>query len=975
MKSPKLSTNVAKFDLAFSRFYANNLGLLTPLWLLIVALCLSIPITQFPINPVVTDTLAGFKSSAPIWSVLLWLTGLPLAWAALLIGSALSNRLAFSVTAISATFFLSVCVITLPRDYFNSLVGVTVLLALGFCERNFKLKEEPRQPKEKTRLAMPLLNSVLVGAAAGTQIVILTPLKTIISTSSKLPGPLLGIGGGALLGIVLGLLTLWWARLSRNEKRSFFLRGSFLSVRPALWTTFALLAMFLLAGFTRAGLVPSGGLSLSSLVMVNSYLWPVLYLAGIVFLHSIFGTTGKLAVASKCFVPKATSAPLIVLFVLTGIVICFSETIINYLLNHSNTFTNSLLPLFSNVYLRVKPYVWNNPLNVNTVRWLSWVFGFDVVAIIALALQNRLTSISLNRLFFITIFAALLVSEYVLQTSSFSRGPADAVVVLSLLMLWLLWFMHKVSVSMKPESSQTWTSKGKVAIWCGIFALIALHIFGRAACKDFRVLNELFSTMFHGALALGLPYCFLVGLSKKSEGPLIKVSSVVGLFAAGLVTALTLNMLEKLASANWLVSGMMKIVSQQIKLLQTSGTVNFDVIIPTSWSVARSVIFVVILLALIFASREFFYGKRHSSTSTLLVLLTFASGVAAFSRTLVELPLPLEVRALTAPLVQDLFFNCNVLQSYLSCLVPALILGIAQFSDKKSAIIAYPMTIALAIWASYSVALMYTHDIVFLRATGLVYPVATMSCGVIAILATAAYQIAKRQIAKELSAGTKAPGPAPGPATAMTMTSDLVPAAPSKSDRSPAAPAVITPLALVISMLLLEACTLPIIMKDSAVRFEDKPIPAFLHKLTLKTDWLLQEPEPGKSPFTQTTLKKHNVDGDTSTLQLAKVMSNPQGTRILLRTLLTSAIKSNRFPGFMLTSAETWNKYAPEALACQFNYESKESVATMAGFVVLVPLADGKTECYTLFGPRNEVEQDKWELAYAISKLSDLLRR
>jgi hypothetical protein len=104
-------------------------------------------------------------------------------------------------------------------------------------------------------------------------------------------------------------------------------------------------------------------------------------------------------------------------------------------------------------------------------------------------------------------------------------------------------------------------------------------------------------------------------------------------------------------------------------------------------------------------------------------------------------------------------------------------------------------------------------------------------------------------------------------------------------------------------------------------------------------------------------------------------MSNPQGTRILLRTLLTSAIKSNRFPGFMLTSAETWNKYAPEALACQFNYESKESVATMAGFVVLVPLADGKTECYTLFGPRNEVEQDKWELAYAISKLSDLLRR
>ena len=769
----------------------------------------------------------------------------------------------------------------------------------------------------------------------------------------------------------MGLLTLWWARLSRNDKRTFFFRGSFLNVRPALWTIFALLAVFLFAGFTRASLVPSGGLSLSSLVMVNNYLWPAWYLAGVVFLHSIFGTTGKLAVTSKSFVPKALTAPLIVIFVLTGLVISLSETIVNYLLSHSNTFTNSLFPILSSVYLRVKPYVWNNPLNVNTVRWLSWVFGFDVVAIIALALQNRLTSISLNRLFFITIFAALLISEYVLQTSSFTRGPADAVVVLSLLMIWLLWVMHRLIVFMKAESSQTWSSNGKVAIWCGIFALIALHIFGRAACKDFRVLNELLTTMFHGALAFGLPYCFFVGLSKKTEGPLIRVSTAVGLFAAGIVTALTLNTLEKLACANWLVSGMMKIVSQQINLLQTSGTANFDVIIPTSWIVARSVLYVVTLLALWFASREMFYGKRYSSTSTLLVLLTFASGVAAFSRTLAELPLPLEVRALTAPLVQELFFNCNVLQSYLSCLIPALILGIAQFNDRRSAFITFPMAIALSIWASYSVSLMYTRDMVFMRATGLVYPVATMSCGVLTILVIAALQIARWRIARELSATTNAQVHAPLAA----MAPDSVPAEPSNLDRSATAPILITPLALLISMLLLEAFTLPIVIKDSAVRFEDKPIQAFHHQLTLKTDWLYQQPEQGKSPFTQTTFKKHNDDGDTSTLQLAKVMSNPQGTKVLLRTLLTSAIKSNRFPGFMLTSAETWNKYAPEALACQFTYQSNESVSTMAGFIVLVPLADGKTECYTLFGPRNGVEQDKWELAYAISKLAELQKR
>jgi hypothetical protein len=952
MKSPNLIGIVKKFDQPFSRIYADNLGLLRPLWLLIVVLCLSIPLTQFPLNLVVTDTLSGFKGSAPTWSILLWMVGVPLAWAALLTGSALSNRLVFAAVAVSSTFFLSVCVITLPRDYFNALVGVTALVALGFCERNLKSKE--------TRLTMPLLNSVVVGAAAGSQIVILTPLKPLIAKLSTLPGPLLGIGGGAILGIGLGLITLWWARLPRDDKRFLFFRGAHLSVRPTLWTMFTLLAVFLFAGYIRGGLCPSAGLALSSLVMTNTYLWPFWYVAGVVLLHSILGTTENLSISSNSFVPKAISIPLIVLFLVAGFVISLSETIVLYLSNHPGAFTNGLLPPFFSIYLHVKPYVWSNPLNVATVHWLSWVFGFDVVAMIALALQKRLTSSSLIRLFLITIFAALLISEYVLQTSSFSRRPADAVVMLFLLVLWLLWFLHKASVFSKPQSSPVWPSKGKVAIWCAISALIVLDIHGRTASKDFRLLNEVFITMFRGVLAIGLPYSFLVGFSKKNEEPPVRVSTMVGLFSAGVVTALTLNAMEKFACANWLVIGTMKIVKEQINLMQTSGTANFDILVPTSWIIARTFIYVLTLLVLCFIAKERLYDKRNSSATILLVLLTFASGVAAFSRTLIELPLPLEIRALTAPLVEESTFNCSVLQTYLSCLVPALILGIAQFSDGKRAFIVYPAAIILAGWTSCSIALMYTQNIVIMRATGLVYPVATMSCGIFVVLATIAFQLAKRSIAEETPDSVQAPH--------STHTQS---ASQDNSAKRDITPVIITPRSLVISVLLIEAFTLPIVIKQSGARFENQPIEALHHKLLLSTDWEHQPPEPGKSPFLLTTLKRHNADGDSSLLQLATVKSDPQGSRALLRTLLTSAIKSNRFPNFNLVSAETWNKYAPNALVCQFAYEGKEA-STMSGLIVLVPLADGKSECYSLFGPRHEVEREKWELAHAVSKLAGI---
>ncbi|MBZ0186382.1 MAG: hypothetical protein K8F91_09065, partial [Candidatus Obscuribacterales bacterium] len=109
------------------------LPILRPIFQCCALLCILIPFTQFPINQVAIETLSGFKGMAPTWSVVLWSFCLPLAWAVLLSGMALSNRSFFAPVAIAALYFMSSCVLELPRSSANAFLTIAILLNLIYC--------------------------------------------------------------------------------------------------------------------------------------------------------------------------------------------------------------------------------------------------------------------------------------------------------------------------------------------------------------------------------------------------------------------------------------------------------------------------------------------------------------------------------------------------------------------------------------------------------------------------------------------------------------------------------------------------------------------------------------------------------------------------------------------------------------------------------------------------------------------------
>lgn len=76
-----------------------------------VILSLVIPLSQFQVLPVNIETSSGYKHVMASWPIVLWMVCLPVAWASLLIGAALCNRIVFACTAIGALYFLSHCVI------------------------------------------------------------------------------------------------------------------------------------------------------------------------------------------------------------------------------------------------------------------------------------------------------------------------------------------------------------------------------------------------------------------------------------------------------------------------------------------------------------------------------------------------------------------------------------------------------------------------------------------------------------------------------------------------------------------------------------------------------------------------------------------------------------------------------------------------------------------------------------------------
>lgn len=909
----------------------ETVALLKPLFQLCALMCVLIPFSQYNLLPVDIEAFSGFKGTAPGWSVVLWLFVLPCAWAALLTGAARSNRIIFAVFAVGAAYFLTTCVILLPRSFFNAAMPMAILVSLVFCEYRQKANIA-------SDAAKGFLNASIVGIAAGIPLVILTPIRPFLATVINLPGPVISIGGGALFGIILGLLCLSYARSTAlAQKPDTNIQNAGMVVNA--WTVTALLTVFLLAGASRGSLAQSGGMLISSLSLTNGYLWPLWYFIGVGILHKLMGSSKIVASSIGSMLPPVFLNPLILLALAASLFAAYSERICFYLSYSTDKTLLSALPFFYQFYAATKPYIWSNPLNTMTVHWLSWVLLFDALVVLVLTIQKRLTAEVLTRLLFLTTLAALLIAEYVFQMSSFIRAPSHSTTALFLFAIWLLWLMHTVGWDLSSRSSPKWPAAGRLAIYSGIATIALLEIHARSACKDFKLMNELFLVMFRGVIDVGLPYYFLVWTSRRIEQLPVKVSTLLGLFSLGALTAFCFNALEKLAGAGWSIPGLMLVANKQLELMRTTGSNNFDLVIPDSWYALRAVLYVS-LLSLIYAScSKRIRATTSGSVPVLFVLVAFASGIASFSKTLVELPIPQEVHAYIAPCVQELAFSCDLFQSYLVYWIPALILGVSQLYGRnriRNFFFAVPVAVLTHFLISYS----YAEYEIYLRACNTLYMFMSILGGFFIMLVALCLPRITRVESDSLQQGERKEK------TALLSTKTLV-----------------------VLVLIAELILIPLTVIQSNLKFVSREIPALKRSLSIPDLWQQQANAPGIPEPQFSTFVRKGLGGGMSMLQMGTVPAEPEGVKALLKKMLVSATTSGVYQNMSVVSIESWGRYRTDAICCQFSYEIPKSqpVMTMSGLIALVP-SGAKTEFYTLYTNPSEIVREQWEMAAIIQR-------
>lgn len=927
----------AKDRMEFGASPPEAVNVLRTIIQLCVLLSLVIPLSQFQLAPVEVETFSGYKHSVSMWFILLWIMSLPCGWAALLVGTAVCNRAAFALTALGALYFLSTCVIQFPRSIFNGFLTFAVLYSLIHCERT--LSRENRVSK-----ILSWLNALIVGIAAGCQFTILTPLRPWLATVFALPGPVLSLGFGSALGAVAGIACLMLARKPSPKLLSTRFFTADIPMAPAIWTVASSLLLFLIAGASRGGLPQLGGLIISSIDMSNAYFWPVLYFIGVGIIHKLLGSSKIIAASVKGVIHPKLASPVMIVALLASTIIVLSESICGYLALQTGQNWSAAFNAFLPVYKFSKWLIWHDPLLSMAAHWMIWFLALDIVVTFTLAVQKRLTADGLSRLFFTTCLAALLVWEYLFQMASFARGPIHSVIMIWLFAVWLLWLMHTVGWNLSLNSSPAWPSKGRFALYGGVVTLIILQVNARATSHDYRIVNELFLVMFRGVIDVGLPYYLLIWANKRTQvSP--PVPLLLGTFAAGGITSMIFNALDKLAGSGWSLAAFSTVVKAQLETLQTVGTINIDLLIPGYWLFIKAIIFVSLLVLMKrLGDRKSIVAtdptKTEASNSPdshrqlmTYLMVAFASGVVSFSYTLVDLPLPTELRVMLAPLKQELLFNCNILHTYLALWIPALLLALVTLKSNRTLDLLCASTFGIMLTGA--ILFGYEHYEVFLRATGLLYPALIVLTGILFALLTELLAII--ETSRSAARSTDTPP---------TSTPDAL-----LSYRSSRNLCLAAALGFAIISLL----------PAGPKSFIEHPVPTLSHSVLLDRNWKFQSiiPANGKLPeFSVFT--RPSPDGPT-TIQISSLKSDPAGAKHHLQTYID-------FLQLKVVKAEPWDRYYPGAYSCSFLFVDKSSM-TVAGLSVFVPRSNGRTETFTVTCPPSIFENAVWEITHLVQQL------
>lgn len=909
-----------------------------------VLLSLVIPLTQLQIAPfnigtVPIETFSGYKHAMASWPIFLWMLCLPCAWASLLVGSAVCNRVVFSATAIGCLYFLASCILYLPRSYFNALLTLPILFSLTF--NLMMLSADGKRAK-----VMRLLSAVSVGAAAGFQFTILTPLRPWLGTVLPFDGPAIGIGGGCTIGVCAGLVCLALAnKLKKQVTQSAALTNDLtvtqktepaVSIQAAFLVNSIFLIAFLCATAWRGGLAPLGGAIISALDMSNAYLWPILYFVGVGIVHKLMGSSKVVAASVNGLLPKAFATPLFLLALFIATVAAWSEDIINVLSFQTSATGQQAFLFFIPFFRSVKSLIWHDPLLSMAAHWMKWVLLCEVGIVAVLAFQKRLNGAVLSRLFFISSLAALLIWEYIFQMSSFARSPIHSSMLIWLFAIWLLWLMHTIGWKLSINDSPLWPSRGRLAIYGGIVGLIILQVNARASCLDYRIVNELFLTMFRGVIDVGLPYYFLLWANRRIKEATPPVGVLLGAYSAGAVTSMLFNAIDKCFTN----AGFFETVKTQLHNLQATGNLSLDVNVSGYWLFFKAAIFVALLAMVrkVAAQRcAEVQDSKHPNQRyhwMLYMMLAFASGVVSFSYTFVDLPLPNELRVACAPLHQEVLFNCNVLHLYFAYWLPALWMSIAALKHDRPKAMPWVVTVATMLGGMMLVGYEYLE--VFLRASEfLTATMVTFAAVMVALIA---------MILQILEAGR----------TNFDKLKD--------EDEKPAANALLSytstaffAMELAFIFLVATYCS----PERKAFCFREAP--SLKHSALLANDWTLKETQPPKDPFPEISVFTRAAPVGVRRMEVMSLKSDPEGVKHLMQKWID-------YLHLKVTKVESWERYHPGAYSFQFVLTTGDG-GTMFAVSAFVPRDNGRTEVFTAITDAKSIDQTIWEIALLVQNL------
>ena len=893
------------------------------IFLLSIALCLLIPLAlggNFPTVEILQS--ADRKSDCQIWSVFLWMITTAIAWGAAIAGATISNRVvAVVLLVLYITVFGSVAIF-LPRDYTNAILPLTAVLAVVLMERshrNHGLRD----------FVHAFVGAIVIGVPAGVYIMAITPFHAFNCGNVIL--------SGSILGIVISLTASMVARGSLLPLPEKEFKKQTTNVSRRVWIFSSLNLLFLSILALRSGWSKFGSQLMETNSVFDGFLWPVWYFIGVGIIFKLLKNTKLVAKAMEKTLPGFAFVPIVSLIILTSMVICWSERVVATLDFTSTNLWNSYLAMpFVHVYKFSSPWLWKVPAVAMTVGLLKWFIGLEFVALIWMAVKRRLTKESAGMLLYLMILASYLIYEYNFQFTSFSRSPSHSIALLCFFSISLLWMFHRLGLAMSLQASPLWPSSGRLPLYGAVLLFCLLKLHSQCALHNYNIMNQIFLIMFRGIVDVGFPYFLYVFATRKFKELPLRLSTIFGVFCLGGLITLPLNVLDKLALSGWSFSGLKELWDLQNDLAVNKGITSLPFFeLPLACLVIKSIIFAG---ALVFIAKKIdkLQIKRMPS-AILFATLAFSSGVASFSKAMVDLPVPPNVSSLIFPLVNELSLNANVFAIYLSAWLPTLIFAFCIAWRKTKSHLYWFFAGAAAFATNLLLTSMWPSQEVFLRATGLLSDAGVLLFLLLFYLIFLALMKIEAATPEELKGDRKQP---------LVNRKEL------------------HGIAVVIFIgIVLHAHTALESAPSASCR-----LPALSRAVKLPQRWGENIQKDAKLPGSFKIVDRGQV---IAFIVYGIEKTPPEGNQELLKNLVKISKKTPNCENIAVYDLQNWSQYYPDsqAMMASFDMVTPKLRIPRQSLTVLLPRTDGKTEVLSVVCDPLQLDQIIWE-AKRVVKLS-----